>query len=78
MTDKHELIIFWVILLSIFLVVGTGAISYRIGYDKGYDKGYQEGQINYSLGKIRYTVLDGLKVHFYGFVDEEKKEDGTP
>lgn len=69
MTDKHELIIFWVILLSIFLVVGMVVGFHQLGYNKG----YQEGQINYSLGKIRYTVLDGLKVHFYGFVDEEEK-----
>ena len=74
MTYKHGLILFWVILLSVALVVGMVVGFHQLGYNKG----YQEGQINYSLGKIRYTVMDGLKVHFYGFVDEEKKEDDAP
>ena len=69
MSYKHGLIIFLVISLSLTLFLCTGIVSHKIGYDKG----YQEGQINYSLGKIKYTVLDGLKVHFYGFVDEEEK-----
>ncbi len=72
MTYKHELNLFWVISLSIALFVCTGAVSYRIGYDKGYDKGYQEGQINYSLGKIQYTVLEGKMIHFFGIVDKDK------
>jgi hypothetical protein len=60
-------------IIIIFLIfggfIGVSFVANKIGYDQG----YQEGQINYSLGKIKYTVLDGLKVHFYGFVDEEEK-----
>lgn len=70
MTYKHGLILFWVILLLIVLFVCTGVVSYRIGYDKG----YQEGQINYSLGKIRYTVLEGKMIHFFGSVKNEESE----
>ena len=64
---KLLLMIFWG--LSIYFLVLV------VSYQKGYDKGYQEGQINYSLGKIKYTVMDGIKVHFYGFVDKEIKEE---
>lgn len=71
MQSKEEKIFFLVGTFSIIALVCLGIGLYKIGYDKG----YQDGQINYSLGKIKYAVMDGIKVHFYGFVDKEIKEE---
>lgn len=66
-------------LAKYLVMVFCGLLLYFAGmyvsYQEGYDKGYQDGQINYSLGKIKYAVMDGIKVHFYGFVEKEIKEE---
>lgn len=51
----------WLILV-LAILFGAGFLIDK----KGYDRGYKEGQINYSLGKIRYTVLEGKMIHFFG------------
>lgn len=59
-----------VVLFLAIVFIGFGALLGDI-----YNRGYEEGQINYSLGKIKYAVMDGVKVHFYDFVDAKIKEE---
>lgn len=66
-TDNKGAIIF---LIIFFIFIGFIAVS-LIANNIGYNEGYKEGQINYSLGKIKYTVMEGIKVHFYGTVEEK-------
>lgn len=72
MQSKEEKIrmLGWIFLLCLLFVLGF------FSYGKTqYDKGYRDGQINYSLGKIRYTVIEGRMIHFFDVVNDKIKEE---